>query len=272
VFLREAQSAASRTHAHRDFYQSGGGRFPAPLEWGLRFLRAGRARAARALVPTPGRVLDVGCGRGRFLQAMARSGWVVQGVEPDPVAAASPPAGVPIHKGDLRSLDPGTGRFDMICLWHVLEHLTDPVEELRHAGQLLQPGGVLFLAVPNLDSIQARIGGEHWFHLDLPRHALHFTPDSLERTLAAAGLALCALRTGQWEMDPFGLFQTVWNRLRLPPNAPYRALSSGSPWPLKIPAMTLIFGGTLLALPASLLFRFLGRGGTIVAVARPRTT
>ena len=109
-----------------------------------------------------------------------RAGWDVVGIEFEPslAEASSRRYGVPVVVGDAVSADV-RGPFDVITMWHVLEHLPDPGSALARAAGLLRPGGTLIVSVPNNDSLQARLGGDDWLHLDIPRHIYHFTPGSL---------------------------------------------------------------------------------------------
>jgi len=101
-------------------------------------------------------------------------------------------------------LDVATGAFedvgypdrflDVITMYHVLEHLHNPREALSKAYQLLKSGGLLVVAVPNLDSLQARIFRQRWYHLDAPRHLYHFTPRTLEMLLHEAGFKIVEIR------------------------------------------------------------------------------
>ena len=77
-----------------------------------------------------------------------------------------------MRSGDLGEID---GRYAAIVFWHSLEHLPNPGEELERAAALLEPGGVLVVAVPNNDSLQAKLFGDRWLALDMPRHLTHIT-------------------------------------------------------------------------------------------------
>jgi SAM-dependent methyltransferase len=159
--------------------------------------RVTRSRAAlvdreiRHLPATPGgRLLDVGSGSGEFVAQMAALGWRAEGVEPDPAAVASArEAGLPVTQGTLSDLDPAehADAFDAVTLSHVIEHLHDPAEDLRRIRPLLRPGGLLWIATPNLEALGLRRFGRDWVNLDPPRHLVLFTRASLERLLRDTG-------------------------------------------------------------------------------------
>lgn len=142
------------------------------------------ARAALIGNATPGRLLDIGCQKGEFLYWMKKLGWEVQGVE----FSQTPPNvfQLPIHYGRLESANFLPQSFDVITMWAVLEHVHDPVHTLTRLALLLRPGGRAFVLVTNFRSLPARI----MRHDDVPRHLLMFTPATLSRAAAAAGLQM----------------------------------------------------------------------------------
>jgi SAM-dependent methyltransferase len=125
-----------------------------------------------AAPPRPGaRVLDVGCGSGRALDAYRSAGWATFGVELDEAAArAARQRGHEVVAGPFGSLDPPCGPFDLVRLSHVLEHLPDPLGALHRATGLVAPGGSVLVELPNLDGVLARVSGAAWWQLDPPRH------------------------------------------------------------------------------------------------------
>lgn len=161
-------------------------------------LNVGLARRADAIAggALPRRALDVGCGDGRFLAAMKRRGFTVQGLETDPVAAdlARRRTGSVIHEASIETAGLPLQSFDLVSLLHVLEHLPDPRETLAAVRRALRPGGVLLLALPNAGSLEASLFGSTWYHLDLPRHLWGFTPHTLTRLVEESGFNLTSLR------------------------------------------------------------------------------
>ncbi len=253
-------------------------RFGRALERLIRLFRLSRVRLAMRLLPAGGQTLDIGCGRGLYLRMLKERGYQVRGTELFAGTAGPVDPELPIDLGEVTPGRYPDASFDLISIWHVLEHLPTPDITLEACARALKPSGALLIAVPNYGSIQARFGGEHWFHLDLPRHIFQFTQPTLERLLAEHGFAIERWHTGQWEMDPFGLLQTLLNRLGLRHNALFDTLRNDTAVkhdlsPLYRVTMLMLFPvGMALALPVSLLFRLLGRAGTLIVIARRKNS
>lgn len=139
----------------------------------------------------PGRLLDVGCGSGRFLLTMRRRGWDVMGVDFDPAAvrAASGRYGVEVHLGTLADLAVEGLQFDAITASHVIEHVRDPTALLAQCRRLLRPGGRVVLRTPNARSYGLTRYGAAWRGLEPPRHLHLFTVEALATCAARAGFA-----------------------------------------------------------------------------------
>jgi 2-polyprenyl-3-methyl-5-hydroxy-6-metoxy-1,4-benzoquinol methylase len=134
------------------------------------------------------RLLDVGFGDGSFLLNAQEAGWHVAGVDTDPVVVgAAQAAGLDVRRGGIESFFDQQGRFDVITLSHVIEHVPNPVEVLSTANRLLKPGGRLWLATPNIDSLGLRCFGRHWRGLEAPRHLVLFGINSMRLALARSG-------------------------------------------------------------------------------------
>jgi SAM-dependent methyltransferase len=156
--------------------------------------RIGPYRRLRRVAP--GRLLDVGCGRGGLTERFVRLGWSAAGVEPSEHAAAQARLrGVDVHVGVLDDAPWARETFDVVLFNHSLEHIPDPVGALRNAAKLLKPGGHIGIAVPNFGSWQRRAFGSDWFHLDVPRHLQHFDAATLPDVVGRVGLEVVEVRT-----------------------------------------------------------------------------
>ena len=143
-----------------------------------------------------GRLLDFGCGGGGFLKRMADRGWQVIGLDAavGAVRRVQEELGLKALVGSLPHPDLQPGSFDVVTMWHSLEHVHRPLAILREAYQLLVPGGRLVVATPNLESLPFYWFGQSWFGLDLPRHLTHFTPKTLREMLQTAGYRVESVR------------------------------------------------------------------------------
>jgi 2-polyprenyl-3-methyl-5-hydroxy-6-metoxy-1,4-benzoquinol methylase len=146
---------------------------------------------------TPGALLEVGCGSGRFLDRMRRAGWAVQGTDFDPVVAerVRKRFGMTIDVGDLRALHYPAESYDVVAMSQVIEHVHDPLEQLAECRRLLRPGGRLVLSTPNARALAHRMYGRAWRGLEPPRHLHIFTPASLARCAARSGLQVERVET-----------------------------------------------------------------------------
>jgi SAM-dependent methyltransferase len=170
----------------------------------LSILSIGDRVAAR--LPKGARWLDVGCGNGSYLaQLRDRFGLHVSGVDFAPAAvAAARRLNVDVHEGTVHTLP--SSSFDVISMWWVLEHVSDPHGEIDRVAELLKPGGTLLVSVPNVASASARLFGARWYHLDPPRHLTLWTPATLHRLLVAHGLRRIRVA---YDRAPWGVMGTL---------------------------------------------------------------
>jgi 2-polyprenyl-3-methyl-5-hydroxy-6-metoxy-1,4-benzoquinol methylase len=158
-----------------------------------------------------GRLVEVGAGYGAFMQAASAAGYNVTGIEMDPVSCKfiASELGLPtVNTTDIDGELRRRGPWDVIALWHIIEHLEDWCATLAAAAETLAPGGVLVLAAPNPGALQFRILGRRWVHLDAPRH-LQLIPLTvlLQR---AASLGLRPLEAGTARGASFGWNMFGW--------------------------------------------------------------
>ncbi|MCK5337800.1 MAG: class I SAM-dependent methyltransferase [Bacteroidales bacterium] len=140
-------------------------------------------------------ILDYGCGTGDFLNAMDRAGWDCSGIEPNEGARNQASQNKSLAITDEAGLsDIPDGSLDAISLWHVLEHIYPISERLSSFHEKLSPDGTLFVALPNMNSYDARRYGSYWAAFDVPRHIYHFTPESINTLMKEHGFDMIASR------------------------------------------------------------------------------
>lgn len=254
--------AAALERAYAGWYRPASGRFAGP---GDRLLRRTRGQLAGRLarIAPPGTVLDVGAGEGVLLDALRARGRKAIGLERVSTRAD-------VHALDLEELDE---RFAAIVFWHSLEHLPAPSRALRRAAELLLPRGVMVIALPNAGSLQAKVFGDDWLALDLPRHLVHLPADALLARLSALGLQVervSHLRGGQvvfgWLHGLVGMLPRVpdlYDALRRPAARQQAVDSRGRAVALAAAAVMLPAALALAGLEAAL-----RRGGSIYVEAR----
>ncbi len=135
-------------------------------------------------------LLDIGCGNGHFLAAAKDKGWNITGLELDQetAARAAKLTGLPIAPS-LKEIEPEK-QFQVITLWHVLEHVYEIDAYFEFFKNRLAPNGKLLLALPNAASFDANYFKEHWAAYDVPRHIYHFTPATISALAAKYGFTL----------------------------------------------------------------------------------
>jgi 2-polyprenyl-3-methyl-5-hydroxy-6-metoxy-1,4-benzoquinol methylase len=136
-----------------------------------------------------GKLLDVGCGSGRFLAKMKNLQWDVVGVEPDKKAAqvARKHFNLEVREGMIGEIRFPQNEFDVISMHHVIEHLYDPIETLKECLRVLKDGGKLVIITPNSRSLGHRLFKESWRGLEVPRHLQIFSSKSLKKCAEQAG-------------------------------------------------------------------------------------
>ncbi|MEM6524351.1 MAG: class I SAM-dependent methyltransferase [Bacteroidota bacterium] len=137
-----------------------------------------------------GKILDIGCGTGHFLQVMQNAGWKTYGVEPDDTArnTATQMVGKDFIHNSLYSLP--SEKFDVVTLWHVLEHVSELDSQFKIIKQHLAPSGRLLVAVPNHRSFDAQHYQQFWAGYDVPRHLYHFDRNTMQVISKKVGLKI----------------------------------------------------------------------------------
>ena len=228
-----------------------------------------------AAVPHGARVLEVGAGDGRFVALLASAGFDAHGIEPSPSACeAAARIGAAVANASAETAAVEARTEDAVVIWHALEHTDDPRATVALAREWLVPGGRLIVAVPDLASLQARIGGDRWFHQDVPRHRTHFTRAGLVSLLERTGLRVVRVRHLLVEQNPLGMWQTLLNRLTGERDFAFRLIKRdldgvARPAIARDLLITAIAGPLLVAVAPALELGagLAGRGGSMVVEA-----
>ena len=135
-----------------------------------------------------GRLLDIGCGTGDFLSVAKSVGWQTVGFEPNDKAR-----NLALSKGVelvAETTDLPDASFDVITMWHVLEHVPDVEAQIKELRRLVKPGGTIVIAVPNFKSVDAKYYGKFWAAYDVPRHLWHFSKTAIKKLFEEQALFL----------------------------------------------------------------------------------
>lgn len=155
----------------------------------------------------PGRLLEVGCAAGDYLEHSAAAGWDVEGIEfSEHAARKARNRGFRVTCAAIESMTVPERKFDLIVAWMVLEHLHDPMSALRKLSGAARPGGYLVLSVPDAAALEFKIFGARWYALSMPTHLYHFSPHTLSRLLADAGWRVVKVR---WQANPNNMLRSL---------------------------------------------------------------
>lgn len=253
---------AELERAYAGWYRPAGGRFAGA---GDALLKRSRGRLAVRLdrIAPPGPILDVGAGDGALLDALRERGRQSVGIDRRSLHPA-------IREQDLDRVEDG---WAAVVFWHSLEHLPRSGAALAHAVSILQPGGVLAIALPNPASIQAGVFGDRWFALDYPRHLVHVPSRALLARLAELRLAVERIGYMRGGQVVFGWLHGLVGCLPRHPDlydAIRRPAARQRPMRPVTRVVTLIAAALLLPLAAlcAAAEAALRRGGTVYVEAR----
>ena len=199
---RPAPDMIGKYYQSEDYYshqQNNKGFIPRIYEFVKSFNIKYKAKLAVEGLPQ-GKLLDIGCGVGDFLLHVKKLGWEVQGVEPSDEAkkiAETRLGFLPKSPKEYASFPDHS--FDVITLWHVLEHIDDLHFQTSEIDRLLKPGGRLIIALPNFQSFDCQYYKEKWAAWDVPRHLNHFAPDVLRGMFSTIGFQVVDTQKLIWD-------------------------------------------------------------------------
>lgn len=162
-----------------------------------------------------GRLLDVGCGHGRFVLVAKEHGFDAEGLEFSfSGQVLSEDRQLKIHRGTLLEIPLEDNTYDVITCWHSFEHFPKPALHLQRIKKLLKPNGLLLLALPNYQSWEAGAPEKlhHWMHLDVPRHQYHYSPHGTTLMLKSVGMEKIKTTFQCFEHNFAGMLVTLQNR------------------------------------------------------------
>lgn len=235
-----------------------------------------RAKHYLSLIPdltqTP-KILDVGCAEGRLLKSFLEYGCQCWGIEHTfyPAQRFLDSDRIVYLQGDLKAMNLPEGVFDLIFLWHVLEHMDNPHVIMSQLHTLLAPEGAIIVAVPNFSSLEARRFKKFWFHLDIPWHKYHFNEKSMRHLMTETHLRIINISSFCSEQGPYGLLQSILNAMGWPKNEFYKALKGNLIKRRSICIIIQLFIGLFLLIPVffvSFLVSIKGRGPVIKLILK----
>lgn len=220
-FLTPPPSEAILNQAYdSSYYGEKEEKFNPILEFGLDYFRKVRARRLVKYLNPGARVLDIGCGNGRFLSSLLKYGkFELYGTEMEGNSAkrAMRIKEINLKVGVLKKDMFTPESFDAITMFHVYEHLTHPKEYLEIINAILKPGGIFLISFPNIGSFQSEKFKGDWLHLDPPRHLFFQTPKDFLVIMKNLGYSVLQEKYNTAEQNPYGMVQSFlnkWNKKR----------------------------------------------------------
>ncbi len=197
-----------------NYYGEEESKFTFSVERFIDFYRYKRAKKISTQISKKARVLDLGCGNGRFLKHLSSLGdFELSGIELEGGSAerAAKLKEINLKIGTLNENDYAPEYFDAVTLFHVFEHLDKPEETIKIINTILKKDGLLVMSLPNIAGWQSKIFKGKWYHLDPPRHLIFFNPDDLVKIINSKGFRLISKSWLSFEQNPYGWVQSCLN-------------------------------------------------------------
>lgn len=272
VFLTPSPTPEQLEQAYDDsYYGRGQAKFIGFIEMVLDYFRSARARKVSRYISPPAKILDIGCGNGRFLGNLIDKGYETCGIEL-PGKAAQRARKIPrlhLKIGRLSANDFHDKYFDAITMWHVFEHFSEPKSTLKIIQKIVKPGGYLIISMPNIESFQSRLFRGKWLALDPPKHLFFMGAADLASNIKGFGFDLIKLNYFSLEQNPFCIQQSILNYFLDDREVLFEALKGNNTYTRHYPPCSLILQ-KLFYIGSFPLFAFLatvesalGKGGTM---------
>lgn len=244
VFAKNGNNFDPAEH-YKDFYQNEiAARFPSPVEYLIRVFRFFRAFKTFTLYPKAKSILDIGSGRGFMLYYLKKYFGYTRAegtqISNNAVEFSRNKLGLTIYDKDFLEIASKNMHFDIVSLWHVLEHVADPESYIEKAWKTLNNNGKLIIEVPNFNSWTRKLAGPYWLGLDLKNHFYFFTPQSLTLLLEKYRFKINTIHTYSLEYSTFISVQSIISRITKTDQQIYESLQ-GKPTDIRIIYHILLF-------------------------------
>lgn len=213
----ESEDYISHTDAKRSLFEK-------VYHWVKIYSLNKKVSLINSLHKSKGSLLDIGAGTGDFLVTAKANGWQITGVEPNENAKKLAVSKGVSFENNIESIE--NQQFDVITMWHVLEHVPNVEHQIKELKRLLKPNGTIIIAVPNFKSFDAGYYGEFWAAFDVPRHLWHFSKTSIEKLFGKENMKLVkilpmifdsfyvSLLSEKYKNGKMNFFKAFWIGLR----------------------------------------------------------
>ncbi|MFA6610658.1 MAG: class I SAM-dependent methyltransferase [Candidatus Omnitrophota bacterium] len=270
VFSERCREDLDSASVYEKYYKNeSAGRFGFGLEYVVRLFRFFRAFKIFTVSPGAKKILDIGSGRGFTLYYLKKIYGFTRTagtqISRNAFEFSKNKLGLEIYDKDLLELPLDNGAFDVITIWHVLEHVNKPEQYIEKISSLLGGRGKLIIEVPNYDSWSRHLTAKYWLSYDLKHHIFFFTPGSLSAMLEKHGFSIKHTQTFSLEYSAFTSAQSLVNFITGSDNLFFRALQTG-----KLNLLTVMHAALLLLLmPVCLLinlFMYFSKHGEVLFI------
>ncbi|MEI6634152.1 MAG: class I SAM-dependent methyltransferase [Chlamydiota bacterium] len=272
IFADSLIAGLDPTSTYANFYKHGSGaRFNFGLEAVIRLFRFWRAFKIFTINPRATKMLDIGSGRGFTLYYLKKYYGYARAVgtqiSKNAYEFSRTKLGLEIYNGDLLGLRLEDKSFDIITMWHVLEHVLKPEEYVKRISELLSDNGMVLIEVPNFDSWTRKITGEYWLGLDLEHHVTFFTPDTLVSLLEKYGFKIRKIHTFSLEYSAFISAQSIVSVVTESDQLFFNYTQTGDRAKVRISHIALLALLVPICLVINILLFFSKRGEVLLVVA-----
>jgi len=275
IFSDRCREAFDSATVYEKYYKNEtGGRFSFGIEYIVRLFRFFRAFKIFTVFPGAKRILDIGSGRGFTLYYLKKFyGYTRTAgtqISRNAFEFSRNKLGLEIYDKDLLTLPLDNGSFDVVTIWHVLEHVNDPESYIGKISDLLDDNGKIIVEVPNFDSWSRAFTGKYWLAYDLKHHLFFFTPASLSALLVKHGFEIKRVHTFSLEYSAFTSAQSIVSAITGSDSIFFRALQTG-----KLNFLTVIHAFFIMLLMPicliiNMLLYFSRRGEVLFIVAEKK--